>query len=149
MTISAGMIVGLQFLVTLLAQRFPRLRVLALGAFFYALGIGAVALSTTFGGFIFDMALITIGEMLFFPAISALTADFAPEHLRGRYMGLFAIANGIGWGLGPLIGGALYDNFNPQYLWYVMALFAFAATIGFAIAARVFPARAQIPAAAS
>ncbi|MDE3089917.1 MAG: MFS transporter [Chloroflexota bacterium] len=149
MTTNAGMVVGLQFLITLLAQRFPRLRVLALGAFFYAVGVGAFALATTFGGFIFDMALITIGEMLFFPAISALTADFAPEHLRGRYMGLFAIANGIGWGLGPVMGGALYDNFNPQFLWLVMALFAFAATLGFAIAARVFPSRAQVPVAVS
>jgi MFS family permease len=147
MTTNAAMVVLLQFWITRRVERWARLVVLALGALFYAIGVGAVALSSTFPAFILDMVIITIGEMLLFPAISALTADYAPEHLRGRYMGLFAIASGVGFGLGPVIGGAIFDQISPHSVWPLMALFGFTAALGYLVAARLFPPRAHVEAA--
>jgi len=101
MTTNAAMVVGLQYGITRLAGRFPTLSVLAVGALFYALGVGSVALGRSFPAFLFSMVLLTIGEMLMIPTATTLTANLAPPAARGRYMSAY----GLTWGLG-FRGGA-------------------------------------------
>lgn len=50
---------------------------------------------------------ITIGENIINPAASTWVAERAPEALRGRYMGVFGLANRLGAALGPSWGGWL------------------------------------------
>ena len=50
---------------------------------------------------------------------SALTANFAPADMRGRYMAIY----GLSWGLpaivGPAAAGLIIDGPNPNLLWFL------------------------------
>lgn len=48
----------------------------------------------------------------------AIIADMAPVELRGLYQGVFGSAWGLSFFLGPLLGGAVYENFGASSLWF-------------------------------
>ncbi|HXF69244.1 MAG TPA: MFS transporter [Thermoflexus sp.] len=142
MTTNAAMVVGLQYGITRLASRFRELWVLSAGALFYALGVGSVALGRSFPAFLFSMALLTIGEMLMIPTATTLTANMAPPEARGRYMSIYGLTWGVGFGVGPVIGGMLHDRLGPVAIWWGGAWIALVAALGFLGLARRLPAMA-------
>lgn len=131
MATNAVMVVLFQYAVTRRSQHYPPLRVLALGAFFYAAGAGSVALGAGFWGFWLSMVILTIGELLIAPTGTAVAANLAPPDMRGRYMGLYGITWGVSFGIGPLIGGYLNDNVAPVAIWVFGLAVGLAATASF------------------
>jgi MFS family permease len=77
------------------------------------------------------MVIITIGEMLVAPVSQALTAQLAPEDMRGRYMAVFGVSWGLPFAVGPILAGLVMDNLNPTWLWYMAGLLGIIATGGF------------------
>ncbi|HSR49006.1 MAG TPA: MFS transporter [Anaerolineales bacterium] len=136
MATNAAMVVLFQYAVTRRTSRRAALPVLAVGSLFFAAGVGAVALSSAFLGFWLSMVVLTIGEMIVIPTSTTLTANLAPADMRGRYMGIYTIAWGMAFGIGPVLGGALNDNIGPAAIWYGAALLAAAAAVGFLILRR-------------
>lgn len=120
-----------QFSTTRIIRKYPPFLMMALGTFFYMIGFGMYGFVRTTGLFALAMVVITIGEMIHMPTASALTANFAPEDKRGRYMAV----SGLAWGLpsivGPSAAGLILDNFNPYLLWYVAAAISAVAIGGF------------------
>jgi MFS family permease len=117
-TTNALMVVFLQILVTRRTTRFHPLSVMAVGTFFYGIGVGSIALGTGFWGFWISMVIMTIGELMVIPTASTYTANRAPETMRGRYMSMLALTMGAGSMVGPLLGGFLNDAFSPSATWY-------------------------------
>ncbi len=115
---NALMVVFLQIPVTMLVRRFAPLPVMASGAFFYALGVGSVALGQGFWGFWISMVVMTIGELVLVPTSSTYAANLAPADMRGRYMSLYGLTWNVAAGVGPLAGGLLNDTLGPQAIWY-------------------------------
>ena len=136
MAANAAMVVIFQYPVTSLVSRYPRLLVIAAGTFFYAVGVGSVALGQGVAGFLVSMVILTIGELIVMPTSTALTADLAPAEMRGRYMSLYSLTFGIGVGIGPVIGGLLNDNLAPQAIWIGGFALAFLAGVGFLFLSR-------------
>jgi len=64
----------------------------------------------------FSVIVWTLGEITSAPMSSAYVADLAPEHFRGRYMGLFGFTWSLGLMLGPALGALLYAA-RPTLLW--------------------------------
>jgi DHA1 family tetracycline resistance protein-like MFS transporter len=65
-----------------------------------------------------------------FPAALGIVADIAPEDKRSRWLGFVTGGASVGWVLGPLAGGVLYDAWGfeaPFLLSAGMGLLAFAA----------------------
>jgi DHA1 family tetracycline resistance protein-like MFS transporter len=65
-----------------------------------------------------------------FPAALGIVADIAPEDKRSRWLGFVTGGASVGWVLGPLAGGLLYDAWGfeaPFLLSAGMGLLAFAA----------------------
>jgi MFS family permease len=63
------------------------------------------------------------------PIAYAYLADIAPEHLRGRYQGLYELSWGIGGVAGPALGAVIFTS-SPTGLWAVCGLMgALAATL--------------------
>lgn len=58
----------------------------------------------------FACALWTLGEMISAPVSSAIAADRAPDHARGRYQSALESIWGIGWILGPVLGTFVYSR---------------------------------------
>jgi MFS family permease len=114
---NAIMVVLFQALVTRITKRYAALPVLAVGALFYAFGVGGVALAAGFWGFWLCMVIMTTGELILVPTSSTYVANLAPADKRGRYMSLYALTWPVSAGLGPLFGGFLNDMIGPRAIW--------------------------------
>jgi MFS family permease len=136
-TTNALMVVFLQVWVTQRARRFPALRVMTVGALFYALGVGSVAWSGGFWGFWLSMVVMTFGELLLMPTSSTYVAGLAPPDMRGRYMSLYGLTWGVASGIAPLAGGYLSDTLGPAAIWYAGLAAGLLAVAGFMWLARV------------
>ncbi len=117
-TTNAVMVVFLQFAVTLRTKQHPPLRMMALGALFYALGVGSVSLAHGFWGFWISMVIYTVGEMILIPTASTYAANLAPPEMRGRYMSLYSLSRNIASGISSPLGGYLSDWLGPVSTWY-------------------------------
>ena len=133
---NAIMVVTLQLLVTRVTKRFPTLQVVALGAFFYAIAVGGIALMSGFVGFWICMVIMTIGELIMVPTSSTYVANLAPVDMRGRYMSFYALTWGVAAGIGPIFGGFLNDIFGPKAIWLGGAVVGSLGVIFFLVLAR-------------
>lgn len=131
MATNATMVVLFQFAITRVSERYRAAPVLAVGAFFTALGVGSVALGSSFPAFLLSMMILTIGEMIIVPTSVAFVADLAPVTMRGRYMGMYGLTWGVGFGLGPVLGGYVSDNLAPRYIWYEAFILGLLSTLAF------------------
>ncbi len=152
MSTSAITVILLQFWTTRRIKVRAPFTMMALGAFFYAIGFsmfgfdplnafGAsfmlynweISLSGTFIWFMSAVVIITIGEMIIMPVSQALAANFAPEDMRGRYMAIFSIAWAIPATFGPTLAGLILDNksYDPNILWYLGGVICLVSVLGF------------------
>ncbi|MGE5601618.1 MAG: MDR family MFS transporter [Nitrososphaerales archaeon] len=131
MSTNAIMVVLFQVAVTRWSSRYPNLRVLALGAFLYAIGVGSVALGAGFWAFWMSMVVLTFGELLLVPTGTAYAANSAPPEMRGRYMGLYGLTWSVAFGIGPVLGGWLNDNISPAATWVGGLVVGLVAVVGF------------------
>ncbi len=136
MSINGAMIVLLQLPIARLVEPMDKAVTLALGNLIYALGFSMVGIAGAFYFFIASMVVITLGELVTSPVATAFTADLAPEHLRGRYMGAFGLTWGVSFALGAFLGGAAMDRVHPMYIWFACGASSLLAGLGFLALAR-------------
>jgi len=115
---NALMVVLFQLPVTSVTRRYATLPVIAVGALFYAVGVGSVALGNGFWWFWVSMVIMTIGELIIVPTSSTYVANLAPADMRGRYMSIYGLTGVVANGIGPVAGGFLNDRFSPKAIWY-------------------------------
>jgi MFS family permease len=122
-------IVFFELPLTRITRRFPRRRVLATGYVLCAAGYALNALTHSVAGLVACMLILTMGEMIAMPTSQAYIADLAPQHMRGRYMGV----SGLTWALALITGPALGLKFfasAPTVYWVACAgLGVLAATV--------------------
>jgi len=152
MSTSAITVILLQFWTTRRIKIRAPFTMMALGAFFYAIGfvmfgfdpVNAfntsltlfrleISLSGTYIWFMSAVVIITIGEMIIMPVSQALAANFAPEDMRGRYMAIFSLAWAIPATFGPGLAGVILDNknYDPNLLWYLGGMLCLISVMGF------------------
>lgn len=110
-------VVVLQPLLSPLLQRHDGARMLALSSLLIGVGFGLNAFGGSLPAYLAGAVLYTIGEVIGFPVASAIVADLAPPHLRGRYQGAFSMAWGLAFTLSPLLGGEVLHRFGGTSLW--------------------------------
>jgi MFS family permease len=88
------------------------------GVFFFMATFALLSFSHSYGGFVMGMVIMTIGEILIFPAVPAIADRLAPLDRRGMYQGIVSGAANVGRTIGPLLGGLLYDEFGTLVLLY-------------------------------
>jgi MFS family permease len=126
LSLNGVLIVCFELPLTEITRRYPARRLMALG---YALIGGGFSLNyfaRTFSELLVPMVLFTVGEMLTIPLFGAHIANLAPEHLRGRYMGVWALTGALALIVGPNLGIWLFRT-NPPVLWAGSALLGLAA----------------------
>jgi MFS family permease len=120
------LIVVAELPLTSATMRFDARRVMALGYVLTGVGFAMNAVSHTIFALWIAMTVFTVGEMISQPTASAYIARLAPERMRGRYMGVLALAwNGAGI-LGPQLGFRLFA-IDPLLVWLVCGLLGFLA----------------------
>ena len=131
MTLSAGMVVLFQFMITRRISKQPPMLILALGSLLYVIGFGMYGFVDVYLMFMLAMVIITIGEMVTIPVAQAYVGNAAPEDMRGRYSGVMSFSWMIPWMIGPLLAGLIMDNGDPNWVWYGSAILGMIATLGF------------------
>ena len=120
-----GSILGVNGLLILLVQPFAQSRlalhrrtyVLASAALLWAVGFTLHAFVSTKLGYAGAVAIWTLGEIALLPTTSAIVADLAPPHLRGRYQGMTSMAWGVASAIAPLAGNTLLVRAGSLALW--------------------------------
>lgn len=128
---NAALVVLFQFPLARWVDQQDRSRMLALGAALYAIGFGMIGAATTLFWFWVAVVILTIGEMVIVPAAQTVTADLAPIDMRGRYQAAFGLINNFFYGLGPVIGGYLFDTGHSQLIWFGSLVLGLAVAFGF------------------
>lgn len=129
---NALLVVLLQVPISRYAARLSGESAMALGVLFYGLGFGLMALWHPVLLFALSVVLITVGENLVNPAATTWAAVHAGTARRGRTIGLLSLANRLGSGLGPLVGGSALDAGGPWMLWGSVAAMAVLASVLYA-----------------
>jgi MFS family permease len=70
--------------------------------------------------FIAAMTILTVGEMLIWPAVPTIASQLAPEGREGFYQGIVNSTATGGRMIGPLLGGILVDLYGMSMLFTVL-----------------------------
>ena len=127
---NALMCVFVQVLVTRWTSRHRPLSMMTLGMLVYALGVGSVALMSTFWGFWLSMVIFSFGELITVPTGTAYVVNRAPTAIRGRYMSIYWMTWGLARAVAPVAGGFLNDRISPHAVWYGGLIIGLASTLG-------------------
>lgn len=117
-------------LINALKQK-PMIKLVAIGSLLLCGGFAMIPLGRGFLFAGFTVAIWTIGEMLFIPALTTLIAKHSDDSLRGRYMGLFSLAFASSFIIGPTIGTWIYDHIGVDYIWIVSGFIGILTWMGF------------------
>ncbi len=131
LTSSAITVVLFQFWITRRVKQFPPFALMGVGTVLYAIGFGMFGFVSAYAFFVLAIVIITFGEMIIVPTSQALTAHFAPEEMRGRYMAVYGFSWTIPSAIGPGAAGYILDNFNPNLVWYIGGVLCLVAALGF------------------
>ncbi len=76
------------------------------------------SLSPKFSSVLFSRVVQSVGEAMYAPAAIALITTLLPVDLRGKALGIMALAQGIGLSIGPVAGGLMnaYIGWRPIFL---------------------------------
>ncbi|MBR7824990.1 MFS transporter [Actinospica sp. MGRD01-02] len=155
--INGVLIVALQLPLVRWLERFPTVQVIASSGLVMGLGMAVPLLGGSLGVFALSVTVWTIGEIGNTPIASALVAQLAPSHLRGRYQGVYQIAWSGSAVLAPLTGGIAFAALGGTPVWIgclALSIVAAAALLRLApeVAGRLAPERghdaaraAQVP----
>ena len=132
---SLGMIIAafsvsrglLQPVVGNLSDRFGRKQFLVTGLFIYGLVGLLIPHAASVGHLITIRGFHGVGSAMIVPIAMAYMSFLAPTGEEGRYQGYLNIAVFCGIGCGPIIGGFFSDIWGFASVFYIMALFSFAA----------------------
>jgi MFS family permease len=136
------LIVFAELPLTTATLRFDARRVMALGYTLLGIGFALNAFAHSILTLWIAMTIFTFGEMISSPTASAYMARLAPERVRGRYMGVLALAwNGAAI-LGPQLGFRLFAV-NPLLVWTGCGLLGLLAAVAI-LRARRIPAKETV-----
>ena len=108
--VNAALISLLAFVVGYLTGKMRSLTAIIVGIAVSAVGIYALGMSMSGWWIIGAICLFSLGEMLASPTKMRYLAGIAPPGREGLYMGYVNFTVGIGWSIGSIIAGNLYQE---------------------------------------
>ena len=115
------LIVFLEMILMEKIRRYPLLRMINLSFILLGVGFGLMPLGRGFAFAALTVAILTFGEMLSMPLVTALIAGRATDATRGRYMGIFSLGFSLAFVVAPASGMAIYGRFSGDAVWIVCA----------------------------
>ncbi|MCY7859172.1 MDR family MFS transporter [Bacillus sonorensis] len=121
-TVNGALIVLGQPVIGLFVKRFAKSlkKQIVIGFVIFIFAYGILFAAESFQAFLGAMIVLTLGEMLVWPAVPTIANRLAPRGKEGFYQGFVnSMATG-GRMIGPLFGGMLVDAFSMQVLLAVL-----------------------------
>ncbi|MDZ5472594.1 MFS transporter [Bacillus sp. 31A1R] len=120
-TINGAIIVLGQPFMNVIVKAFKSLKSQIIVGMVIFIGSFIVAASAKqFAAFITAMVILTIGEMLIWPAVPTIADQLAPKGREGFYQGIVNSTATGGRMIGPLLGGFLVDIYGMSMLFLVL-----------------------------
>ncbi|MFQ5897442.1 MAG: MFS transporter [Candidatus Methylomirabilia bacterium] len=123
----------------LLADRVGHRAVFVAGLWLTAASLLVLSFAPTYGWFLIFRVIQGLGGGLVYGSSPALVTLALPPEKRGRGLGLFTLGMAGGFGVGPLIGGLLVDEFGWHWVYLFRAPLALALALGAAPVLRGMP----------
>lgn len=109
MATSGATVVSFQLPTSIIVGKVERKKGLLLAILLLGLGSFGFGLLRSFYGLAASMFVLTIGESIFFPEMTVLATELAPEAERATYLGTFGLTFGLGRIVSTLLGGFVWD----------------------------------------
>jgi dipeptide/tripeptide permease len=118
------------------ARNWPPLRVMTVGVATLTVGFAIVGFSASWQMFVAGMVVMAVGEILTYPGFLSLVSRLAPPGRAAAYQSAGFLPIGIGFFLGPLVNGVLYqavakDALRPKLFWALECAVGFLTVAGF------------------
>jgi MFS family permease len=91
-----------------------------IGFFLFIASFVVALYAEQFTGFLIAMVILTIGEMLVWPAVPTIADGLAPKGRQGFYQGFVNSTATGGKMIGPLLGGMIADYYNMNLLFMII-----------------------------
>lgn len=102
-----------------LGDRFGRLRVFVAGIALFTLASIGCGLADSSGQLILMRALQGLGASAVMPLSLTLLAEEVPDKKRNLALGLWSAVSGLAVALGPVVGGAVVDGLDWQWIFWI------------------------------
>lgn len=112
--LNPGLIIVLMVPIAWLTNFTTPLRSILLGITIASAGTLAVGFSTSVWVCLGAVLIFSVGEMCSSPKKMEYLSSLAPPNEKGLYMGYANVPLGIGWLIGSLAGGYLYENYGDR-----------------------------------
>ena len=151
--VNTVLVVALQVPLAAWVERRHRTRVYALANLLLAASLvmtwwAGVQVGSGLSIMLAAVAVMTVGEVLAAPLAPTIAAGLAGgEENYGKYMAAVELIWTMSGGLGSILGGLFFDAGRVMQLWWVVTAAVGLSVAGFALLARVLPARVVEPAA--
>ncbi|WP_078432272.1 MDR family MFS transporter [Metabacillus halosaccharovorans] len=121
-TINGVLIVLGQPLISLFVKHFAKTlkKQMVLGFIVFIISFAVASYAEQFTAFLVAMVILTIGEMLVWPAVPTIANDLAPSGRQGFYQGFVNSTATGGKMIGPLLGGIVVDYYNMSLLFMII-----------------------------
>jgi len=111
---NAGLIVLAVIFVSFLVSRIRRVMSICLGIVVSSVGLIAAGFTTSGYLCLMGILVFSVGEMLASPKMNEYLGVIAPEGKKGLYMGYANIPQGIGWAVGSVYAGNIYERLGEK-----------------------------------
>jgi MFS family permease len=137
-SIAGGLVVTLQIPLRFGTMRIGPTKSFIIAQTLFAAGFAYFMVAANFSQFLVAIIVLTLGEIIFFPATSAFAANLAPPDMRGRYMALMGLFFGIGGSTGSLATFSIYGALaSKNLIWGILGIFGFAILPGYLLLLRM------------
>lgn len=120
-TINGGIIVLGQPIMNQLIKGVKSVKTqIIIGTIIFILSFAVAASAEKFMWFIVSMTILTVGEMLIWPAVPTIADQLAPPGREGFYQGIVNSTATGGRMIGPVLGGLLVDIYGMSMLFTVL-----------------------------
>ncbi|MGD7044310.1 MDR family MFS transporter [Jeotgalibacillus proteolyticus] len=96
-----------------------------IGIVIFMVSFAVTAYAGSFQGFLAAMVILTIGEMLIWPAVPTIANQLAPKGREGFYQGIVNSTATGGRMIGPFLGGVLVDSYGMGILFGFLIILLF------------------------
>ncbi|MBD3167000.1 MFS transporter [bacterium] len=112
-----------------LAKRFGQRRLVHTGLFLVGIGMTVIGTAHSLTHMLVGGVINAIGFSLILPSLSSLASLAADPERQGQTLGVFQSFGSMGRILAPMMGGLLFDQFNPETPLLTGAVFAILAAL--------------------
>jgi MFS family permease len=145
-SIAGAIVVALQIPIRLGTVRIGPTKAFIIAQTLFGAGFICFMVATSFPQLLVAIAVLTIGEIIFFPASSAFVANLAPAAMRGRYLALMGLFFGIGGSTTSLTIFSIYGLLAKKSLiWGIWGTLGFAILPGYLMLFKMTKRNRSIP----